>query len=153
MRNQWYDIMVLCSNNVLTCISLCIHLWNVLGDSGRYLPTALSTDNVKICDQLEKTPKRLKVNKVWHRAVLKAVSISWVCTLSSPLGYLDSNSNMRHAHTSARTQTHTQGHKECGLFWCCRHMQPLISTHCNPWCNKTQTDGDIEIDIPIHWEY
>lgn len=75
-------------------------------DSGKYLPAALSTDNVKISDQLEKAPERLKVNKVWHRAVLKAVSISWVCTLSSPLGYLDSNSNMRHAHTSTRTQTH-----------------------------------------------
>lgn len=87
----------------------------MLGDSGKYLPAALSTDNVKICDQLEKPPERLKVNKVWHRAVLKAVSISWVCTLSSPLGYLDSNSNTRHARTSARTQTHTQEHKECGL--------------------------------------
>lgn len=104
--------------------------------SGKYFPNEISVvhmaaapseDKAKICDQ--KLAERLKVNKVWHQTVLKAISISRVCTLSSPQGSLDSNSNMRQTHTYTHTQTckHIYSYQNTyiwdhGLFQCCIYI-------------------------------
>lgn len=75
-----------------------------------------SKDEVKICDQLEKPIERLKVNEVWHQTVLKAISISWICTLGSPLGSVDASSNTRHTHRDMQTHILILKHIQLGMW-------------------------------------
>lgn len=97
--------------------------WYLPHESGKYFPNDISAvhvaaeqckDKVKICDQLEKPIERLKVNEVWHQTALKAVSISWIRTLCSPLGSVDASSNVR--HTQTLMQTHMQKHVRLGMW-------------------------------------
>lgn len=122
IRQWWYDD----SNMNIYMVFLSLYSkYNMLRKSGKYFPNEISIvhvaaeqskDKIKICDQLEKLTKRLKVNKVWHQSVLKAISISWVCTLSSPLGSLDSNSNMTRTHTHMQTYILIPEHIQSGMW-------------------------------------
>lgn len=97
---------------------------DLLYKSRKYCPNEISEvcvaaeqskDKVKICDQLEKPIERLKVNEVWHQIVVKAVSISWIRTLSNPRICGCQQQYETHADTHTDMQTHILKHIQLGM--------------------------------------